>query len=459
MTPAKTADEKFPPQIKYIIGNEAAERFSFYGMRSILVVFMVSHLMMTQNKAVGIYHAFISAVYLFPLLGGFLADRFLGKYRTIFWLSLVYCVGHLTLALFEGEAGLYWGLALIALGAGGIKPCVSAFVGDQFGPKQTGLLQRVYDIFYFSINFGSTFATLLIPVLLVKFGPSVAFAVPGILMGLATMIFVAGRKQYTEIPPSNESVFLRVLWSSLRRMGSRKAGQSFLSSARADFSASDVEDAESTWAIIKVFATISVFWALYDQSGSSWILQAQQMDQKLGQWTILPAQMHATNPILVMLLIPLFSYFIYPWFEKRGIRMTQIRKMSAGMVLTGFSFIMVGIIALLLGRGVHVHILWQIPPYIVLTAAEVMVSITGLEFAYTQAPRKMKSTIMSFWLLTVFIGNALDAIVAKLNVFEMNSAAYYAFFTLLMFVISGFFVWLVSSYKPRVVMGGAKAAD
>lgn len=451
----KSADERFPPQIKFIIGNEAAERFSYYGMRSILVMFMVNYLLMTQAKAVGIYHAFISAAYFFPLLGGFLADRFLGKYRTIFWLSLFYCAGHLTLAVFDGETGLYWGLGLIALGAGGIKPCVSAFVGDQFNAKQQNLLQRVYDIFYFSINFGSTFSTLLIPVLLAKFSPNVAFAIPGVLMGIATIIFVAGRKQYVEIPPSNDSVFLPVLMTAILRFKDRQRGKGLLSAARSRFSAEDIEDTRSAWGIIKVFAMVSIFWALYDQSGSSWILQAKQMDQNMGDWTLLPSQMHAANPILVMLLIPLFSYGIYPWLERRGVRMTQIRRMTTGMFLTGFSFIWIAALSLLLARGVHIHILWQIPGYIVLTAAEIMVSITGLEFAYTQAPRKMKSTIMSFWMLTIFAGNALDAIVAKINVFEMNSPEYYGFFTVLMFVFALLFWGVAATYKPRTVMGGS----
>src|SRR3954451_10165207 len=128
-----------PRQIRYIIGNEGCERFSFYGMRNILTVFLVTSLLTylpeadREHAAKNVFHTFVIGVYFFPLLGGWLADRFAGKYHTILWLSLVYCVGQACLAMFVfNRIGFYVGLGLIALGSGGIKPCVAAFVGDQF---------------------------------------------------------------------------------------------------------------------------------------------------------------------------------------------------------------------------------------------------------------------------------------------------------------------------------------
>jgi POT family proton-dependent oligopeptide transporter len=137
--PVKT--DKMPPGVPYIVGNEAAERFSYYGMNGILVFFMTHYLLnrqgqpahMDPDQAGAWYHTFVSCVYLLPLLGALLGDAILGKYRTILYLSIVYCFGHLTLALDHTRVGLALGLGLIALGAGGIKPCVSANVGDQFG--------------------------------------------------------------------------------------------------------------------------------------------------------------------------------------------------------------------------------------------------------------------------------------------------------------------------------------
>src|SRR6266849_6454861 len=187
--------DKMPPGVPYIVGNEAAERFSYYGMRAILFIFMTQYLSMKDADATGYTHLFFASVYFFPLIGAIIADVFLGKYATIMSLSIVYCLGHLTLALNDSRAGLALGLTLIAIGAGGIKPCVSANVGEQFGRQNQHLLTGVYLWFYFSINFGSAISMLLIPVFLRKFGPHVAFGTPGLLMFIATLIFWLGRKK------------------------------------------------------------------------------------------------------------------------------------------------------------------------------------------------------------------------------------------------------------------------
>ncbi len=440
----------FPPQIKYIVGNEACERFSYYGMRAILVVFMTKHLQLAAQDATSVYHLFASACYLLPLLGSFLSDRYLGKYKTIMLLSIVYCLGHLTLAIFETEQGLYWGLGLIALGAGGIKPCVSAHVGDQFNETNSHLLQKVFDLFYFAINFGAFFSSLLTPIVLVKYGPSWAFGIPGILMAIATFWFWMGRKHYVHVPPTGRDTagFMPIFFYSLMNLGKKKAGQEFFDVALDKYSKEEVEGAKAAAGIFKVFITVSVFWALFDQNGSTWVLQAEKMDLNVFGTRLEASQIQALNPILVMLLVPIFSFGIYPAVEKfLGIKMTPLRKMSAGMVLAAASFAIVALIQRWIDAGQTPSIAWQIPAYVILTCSEVMVSITGLEFAYTQAPRAMKSTIMSFWLLTVFVGNMLTAYIAKVNVFQ--GAAQFDFFTALMFAVSLVFVFAASRYKVR----------
>src|SRR4051812_10234975 len=155
--------ERYPRQIFYIVGNEAAERFSYYGMTSILTIYMVKNLGFAEGIAEARFHYFTSVLYFMPLVGGFLADRFFGRYRLILWVSFLYLAGHATLAAWPGAWGLLAGCGLIALGAGGIKPCVSAFVGDQFSKEQAHLLERAYGWFYFSINAGSIVGQFLIP--------------------------------------------------------------------------------------------------------------------------------------------------------------------------------------------------------------------------------------------------------------------------------------------------------
>jgi POT family proton-dependent oligopeptide transporter len=152
---APIKSDKMPAGVPFIVGSEAAERFSYYGMNAILVPFMTHYLLsstgvldvMTGPQADAWYHSFVSVMYVLPLIGAFLADAVLGKYRTILFISVAYCFGHLALALDHSRAGLVLGLSLIALGAGGIKPCVSATVGDQCGASNQHLLTRVFSWF------------------------------------------------------------------------------------------------------------------------------------------------------------------------------------------------------------------------------------------------------------------------------------------------------------------------
>lgn len=445
---------QFPNQIKFIVGNEAAERFSFYGMRSILTVFMVQYLVMQQADAKATYHLFVSACYLMPLLGAWVSDRFLGKYKTIMSLSIVYCLGHLVLAIWENQTGLYWGLALIAIGSGGIKPCVSAHVGDQFTKTNSHLLKAVFDLFYFSINFGSFFSTLLIPYMLKHYGPSVAFGIPGILMAIATFVFWMGRNDYVHVPPSRttgNAGFMAIFTTALMNSSRRKKGERFLDAARVRFSEQEIEAARAVSDIIKLFITVSIFWALFDQHGSSWILQAQKMDLNVWGIQFEASQIAALNPIMVMVLIPLFANGLYPMVQRlTGFEMTPLRRMSSGMVLAALSFVFVGAYEQILLSGVQLSVAWHFIPYLIITMAEVMISITGLEFAYTQAPRSMKSTIMSFWLLTVFTGNLITAYISKFNIFE--GAAFFYFFAALMAGVSLVFIWSAMRYRVRDYM-------
>ena len=424
---------KMPGGVPYIIGNETAERFSFYGMKTILVIFMTKYLMdqsgaldvMNREEALTWYHLFSSGVYFTPILGALIADGLLGKYRTIIFLSLVYCLGHLVLSLDDTRFGLSIGLGLIAMGSGGIKPCVSAHVGDQFGKTNSHLLEKVFSWFYFSINFGAFFSTLATPILLEKYGPNVAFGIPGVLMFIATFVFWMGRKKFIHIPPGGMN-FIKEITS--------KEGLSAL----------------ARLTIIYVF--VAIFWSLFDQTGSSWVLQADQMDRNwLGvEW--LPSQVQAVNPILILIFIPLFNYFIFPTVSKR-ITLTPLRKIGFGLFLTAPSFLIIGYAQSLIDTGQTPGIYWQIIAYGVITAAEVLVSITCLEFSYSQAPKTMKSVIMSYFFLSLTLGNLVTA---GVNIFIQNpdgslkieGADYFYFFGGLMFVTAVLFTMISRYYQP-----------
>jgi POT family proton-dependent oligopeptide transporter len=438
-----------PPGIPYIIGNEAAERFSFYGMKAILAVFMTKHLLdrhgqpavMTEEQARAAIAYFVAAVYITPFLGAVLSDWLLGKYRTIISLSLVYCAGHGILALMETPLSrvvepreiLFWGLATIALGAGGIKPCVSAHVGDQFGLRNQALLEKVFGWFYFSINLGAFLSTLATPLLLEYYGASVAFGVPAVLMGLATLIFWMGRHKFVHIPPGGRRFF--------RETFSREGLQALFN-------------------LLPLMLFVAMFWCLFDQTASAWVLQAEHLNRTILGVTLLTSQVQAANPLLILVLIPVFSYAVYPALSK-FFEPTPLRKIGIGLFVTVFSFALSAWIEERIQAGETPHVAWQFLAYVVITSAEVMVSITGLEFAYTQAPRRMKSLVMALFLSSVTLGNLFTGVVNdqlarwKADGYEpLPGAKYYWFFTACMLATAVLYVLWSQFYRGRTYIQG-----
>ncbi len=524
----------WPPGVPYIIGNEACERFSYYGMRAILVLHLASlyviageTLTVANQMATATTHLFFAGVYALPMIGAIIADRLAGKYKTILYLSLVYCAGHAVLAVGENSLlGMYIGLGLIAVGSGGIKPCVSANVGDQFGKNNWFRVRTVYQVFYFSINFGSFFATLLIPLTKEYLGASVAFGIPGVLMFIATLIFWLGRRKFVHVPPrpggtiglldtlSSTCLFLTVghfFFSSpllepygwwrptvqahltvfflatglylFSKRQQRRPDDGFLAitlyalkqwlrggaaPAPADppaeaplarsrfwgpavrrYGLEATEGPVAVFKIVSVFFLISIFWALFDQHSSTWILQAATMDLTLWEgFTIKAAQTAATNPLFVMLFIPLMN-LVYRAFDRMGMETTPLRRITVGMFFAALSFVAVAIIQMWIdaaGPG-QVWVVWQVVPYVLVTIAEVMVSITGLEFAYTQAPKRMKSTVMGFWLLAVSLGNVLVAFLAGFK--DLSAANFFWVFAGLSAAAGVIFGLRAYFYVPR----------
>ena len=504
-----------PAQTKYIVGNEACERFSFYGMRSILVAYMTGMLLMSKNEATEVVHLFIACTYLMPLLGAWLADRFLGRYRTIFSISLLYCLGNAVLAMadFAGDAEtrkwvLFAGLAIIAVGAGGIKPCVSAFVGDQVpeDEKNGPTMTRLYAAFYWSVNLGSFFSFLVIPWVRQNWGYSWAFGIPGIFMALATLIFWLGRRKYNHVPPTQPE-FLRALLTRMFRgaaaacarfggeavaratntaigiaafiviapivilLGNWAHGgaeqlatlsgaseiisafcglialllyiivlalaglklatatgmKGFLGLAgsmifnsreetNARFSESEQRGVRNLARVLVVFLMIIPFWSLYDQTASSWVLQGKEMQSIDLSWGSLrfsfgAEEMQSFNPLLIMIFVPLVTLFVYPYIGRWG---APLKRMGLGILLAGVAYGAVAALQQQIDAGHQLSILWQCIPYFLLTLSEILVSTTGLEYAYTAAGKNLKSIVSSFWLLTSTLGNLLVVFLTSL---------------------------------------------
>jgi len=360
----------YPKSIWFIVGNEFCERFSYYGMKAILTLYISEKLHYSEDTATGIYHVWSALCYFMPLFGAIIADSWLGKFTTIWIISIIYVLGHLfkTLAAIP-PLGLppaefsFIGLALIAIGTGGIKPCVSAFGGDQFKlPEQERQLQTFFSVFYFSINAGSLISTALTPILrqdVQCFGDdtcfSLAFGIPAILMALATVILVIGKPFYTLKPPQGNIITsvagaialgVKGKINGLLKRGEKKAH--FLDHAKGKYSDDMVEDTKGLLRILKIFIPIPIFWALFDQQGSRWTFQAVRTTGQLGSFIIKPDQMQVVNPLMILILIPIFDRFIYPQFGKIGLFKKPIQRIFVGGILTGVAFYISGFLELAL---------------------------------------------------------------------------------------------------------------
>jgi POT family proton-dependent oligopeptide transporter len=441
---APLPSSKMPAGIPFILANEAGERFAFYGMSSILVVFMTKYLMgggalavMEDEPAKEWFHLFTAAVYFTPLIGALLSDLWLGKYRTIVAFSVVYCVGLGLLVLDQTRVGLAGGLILIALGSGVIKPCVSANVGDQFGQRNKHLLSKMYSWFYFSINVGACISMLACPWLLDKFGPRVGFGMPAALMVFATVVFVLGKWKYVHIPPASKS-----------KSGEPLDEQVKNADALLDRIVLKLLKVLKTLLMLAplcvILLFVSMFFALFYQSQSAWVLQAENMNLKWLGITWLPAQVQFVNSLYIIIMIPLFSYVIYPIINK-VFPLTPLRKIGLGMFVTAACFVVPAWVEIEIARGGKPSIGWQFFAYILLTAGEILASIPVLEFSYTQAPKKLKTFVMSLYLLSISLGNVFAW---GVNHFIQNEdgssklpgASYYWFFAIAMLVTLALYI-------------------
>jgi POT family proton-dependent oligopeptide transporter len=376
-----------PRGLPFIIANEFAERFCYYGINAMLALYLVQFLRFGEAQATTWASLFKAGAFFFPLVGAVVSDVFWGKFRTILAFSIVYIVGCIALALSHDAHSLGVGLLLVAFGTGGIKPCVATNLGDQFNSANQHLIERAFSWFYLAINSGSTISILLCPWLLPKYGPKVAFGTPAVMMCVATIAFWLGRKRFAVIPPAGKAWLAEVLTP----VGLR-----------------------TILSLCVIYLYIAFFWSLWDQSnGTSWSLQARSslMDKSLGFGiTLLPAQVQAVNAVLVLIFAPFFSYVIYPLWAKLFV-VTPLRKIAIGLFVTALSFLVIAWVESRIQSGHVVSVWWQVLAYAILTAGEVLVSITGLEFSYKQAPLTMKSFVMALFYLAISVGNLFTAAV------------------------------------------------
>ncbi len=371
----------------FVFWGELAERASFYGMRTVLALYLLDVLRFEPASAASLMTFFIAACYLAPLLGGFIADRFLGRFGTIAAFALPYLAGHLVLGAVPTRTGLGIALALLALGSGAIKPNTSTLMGMIYeAEKKTALLGRAFSYFYAAINVGSALTSLGLPLVRERYGFATALAVPAVLMAVGFGLFVAGRRHYPAEAPR------------------RAPTPQERSAARA-----------SIRELMGLFGLIAVFWFVYDQSASTWIFFARdRADLTLwGHVAITPDQIQGLNPVFILMLTPVFNR-LWAWLEaRRGAPVPDTTKMRYGFWIVVAAMAGMALAGAAATQG-KVSAWWLILATFVITLAELCISVVGLELAFRRAAPGTKSAVTGAFLATAFVGDLFGGMFSQL---------------------------------------------
>lgn len=357
---------KFPIACWIILIHEVLERFSFYGMKGILSIYLNLYLGFDDDVTTIIYHLFVGLSYLSPIIGAIIADNYLGRFKTVIVIGLIYLLGHILMTLTsirKNIPGPLIGMCILALGAGGIKSSVAAFGGDQVPEGNDKMIEKYFSVFYTAINLGAFVAQFVTPILRKDISCvdglcyPLGFGVPAATFLLTYLIFIAGKRTYNIVERSKSvlSKFVRCIFLGISKYFQKNKSEkyeSFIDYAYPEYSKEFIDHCKAALKIMIVFAPIPVFWALYDQQGSRWTLQAKYMDGKIGSnYFMKPEQIQAFNALLIIILIPIFDFIIYPLCEKLNLLVKPTSRLVSSYVIAAISFILAGILQIYIIRG------------------------------------------------------------------------------------------------------------
>lgn len=377
-----------PPALWFIFWGEFAERCSYYGMRAILALYLASVLGYTTGEANAIQSNFKMACYMLPLLGGFLADRYFGRYWTIVGFSIPYVAGHFILGI-EDRTAMFIALGLLACGSGVIKPNISTLMGQTYDQKRPGkeqLRTAAFNLFYLAINVGAVISQFSLPQIRDHYGYRMAFQFPAWLMVAALIAFALGKPYYGTDTRSHQE-----LTPEERAQQWRVLGRLF-----------------------GIFALIVLFWVPYEQNDNLWVFFSRDyVDRTIqfGSWsyTFSPDQIQFLNPLFVIILIPTFI-LLFRKLDPHTRFFTPMTKILLGFLFTAAA---AGTMSLAGFRASPdakvVSIYWVGAAYIILTIGEVLLYGTALELAYVAAPKRMKGLVTAIFLLTNTLGNFINS--------------------------------------------------
>jgi proton-dependent oligopeptide transporter, POT family len=466
VTLPKVADS-LPAAAWLVAVVELCERFTYYGISGPFQNYMqiprnstvqTGGLGLGQQTATALSYFFQFWCYLTPILGATISDQYLGKYKTIFWFSIIYVVGNLILFVTSlpnslshgaGLGGLIAAMVVIGLGTGGIKSNVAPLIADQYtntkpyvkslkngrkvivDPAVT--VQSIFMIFYFCINFGSLSA-----IATTELERNVdfwaAYLLPFAFFFIGIIALIVGRNVYVKRPPTGSVIpnAFKVCFIGIKNKFNLDMAKPSIQSTSggSDFPWSDlfVEEVRRSLYACKVFVFFPIYWLVYGQMVNNFISQAGQM-----QTHGIPNDiMQNIDPIAIIIFIPILNKWIYPWLRRIGIEFKPITRIFMGFIFAALSMAYAAIVQHLIYQAGpcydqplacydnappnDIHVAIQTPAYVFIALSEIFASITGLEYAYTKAPTDMKSFIMALYLLTTAIGSALGIALSSVSV-------------------------------------------
>ncbi|KAG9070980.1 peptide transporter ptr2 [Linnemannia hyalina] len=475
-----------------IIVTELCERFSFYGASMLFQRYMLTHLLQTKGNATAISRGFSFFSYITTIFGAIVADKWLGKYKTILIFAILYTAGLVLLTVSSidslkdtlGLPGFLVSLyCMISWGTGGIKSNVSTFAAEQIPsedyphPTKPGVtinhaitVERVFRYFYMAINIGGMLGQAITPAVSEK-AWDLAFMIPAIVFVVGIIIFALGRSKYYDRPPKGNILgqTSRCLIYAFKNRKNRVPGTHWIQGAISpndgslEWDNKFVTDLEKTFHACKVFLVYPVYWALYNNMNDNFVNMAINMTRP--SW-LKPEQLSFVNSAVIVIFIPILDIIIFPILRKAGFKLGPINRIIIGFSIVTFCFVYVTVLQHFLyksgpyynfsgfdpqGNAVSIPTdisdvinditIWtQLPAYILIGISEIFASATGLEFAFRSAAPELKSVVMSLFLATNAFGSLIGMILAIWSN-DPNFVYVYAAQAAAMFVMTILFAW------------------
>lgn len=444
--PEPGASKGHPKGLYLLFFTEMWERFSYYGMRAIFVLFMTKMLMMTNQDASNVYGSYTGLVYLTPLLGGYLSDRYLGNRRSIVIGGVLMAIGQFLMFVSASTAGgtaitMMWaGLTFLIIGNGFFKPNISSMVGQLY-PKGDSRIDGAFTIFYMGINLGAFFSPLICGSLAEKVDFKWGFlaACIGMIIGIITFVLFKGKlllnseKQGIGLPIKGLDVkgismivgtialiffllnFKELFKSDADIIGYLIYGAMIVIPVAILTDKSITSEERSRILVIFILAFFVIFfWSAFEQAGASLTIFAeQQTNRNIGSWEMPASWFQSVNPLAIITLAPIFS-IIWAMLSKRKLEPASPRKMAYGLLLLCLGYIVIAFGVHGVDSTVKISMWWLMALYLLHTMGELCLSPIGLSMVSKLSPLRFSSLLMGTWFLANAAANKLAGTLSAL---------------------------------------------